>query len=119
MLAYVRNDVDQDPASRRSPGSAALHQKSAADQHGYERQPRGPPPHSFSSGREHLTPHEVERLIEAAGKNRHGHRDATMVLLAYRHGLRASEVTDLRWEQVDLKSAARPAVGGDTRRRHT
>jgi integrase len=29
-------------------------------------------------------------------------RDATMVLVAYRHGLRSSEVVDLRWEQVDL-----------------
>jgi integrase len=47
--------------------------------------------------REHLTPDEVERLIEAAKVNRHGHRDALMVLLAYRHGLRAAEVVDLRW----------------------
>jgi integrase len=39
---------------------------------------------------------EVERLIEAAKRNRHGHRDALMVLLAYRHGLRAAEVVDLR-----------------------
>ena len=47
--------------------------------------------------REHLTPDEVERLIEAAKSNRHGHRDALMVLVAYRHGLRAAEVVDLRW----------------------
>src|SRR6516164_8965077 len=52
--------------------------------------------------REHLTPNEVERLIEAAKTNRYGHRDATMVLVAYRHGLRASELCGLRWEQVDL-----------------
>jgi integrase len=55
--------------------------------------------------REHLTTHEVERLIEAAKKNRHGHRDALMILLAFRHGLRAGEVCDLRWEQVDFKTA--------------
>ena len=55
--------------------------------------------------REHLTPDEVERLIEAAKANRRGHRDALMVLLAYRHGLRAAEVVDLRWEQVDFKTA--------------
>ena len=54
--------------------------------------------------REHLTEAEVERLIEAAKDNRYGHRDATMVLVAFRHGLRASELVDLRWEQVDLKS---------------
>ncbi len=50
--------------------------------------------------REHLTADEVERLIEAAKDNRHGHRDGLMVLLTFRHGLRAAEVCDLRWEQV-------------------
>jgi len=55
--------------------------------------------------REHLTEREVERLIEAAKGNRRGHRDTTMVLLAFRHGLRASELVDLRWEQVDLENA--------------
>src|SRR5262249_10074925 len=53
--------------------------------------------------REHLTEREVERLVEAAKDNRWGHRDSTMVLIAFRHGLRASELVDLRWEQVDLK----------------
>jgi type 1 fimbriae regulatory protein FimB/type 1 fimbriae regulatory protein FimE len=42
------------------------------------------------------------RLMTAARKNRDGHRDATMILLAFRHGLRASELTDLRWDQVDF-----------------
>jgi len=55
--------------------------------------------------REHLTETEVEKLIGAAKGNRHGHRDATMVLVAYRHGLRASEAVDLRWEQLDWNSA--------------
>jgi type 1 fimbriae regulatory protein FimB/type 1 fimbriae regulatory protein FimE len=55
--------------------------------------------------REHLTPSEVEALMEAARDNRYGHRDATMILVAYRHGLRASELCDLQWSQVDLKSA--------------
>jgi integrase len=55
--------------------------------------------------REYLTEHEVERLIAAAKRNRHGHRDAAMVLVAYRHGLRAAEVVDLRWDQVDFKTA--------------
>jgi len=52
--------------------------------------------------REYLTEAEVERLIKAAGKNRHGHRDATMVLVAFRHGLRAAELVRLRWDSVDL-----------------
>jgi len=55
--------------------------------------------------REHLTIDEVERLIEAAKDNRYGHRDALMVLLAFRHGLRAGEVVDLRWDQIDFKTA--------------
>ena len=55
--------------------------------------------------REHLTTAEVERLIEVAGANRAGGRDALMILLAFRHGLRAAEVCDLRWEQVDFKAA--------------
>ena len=55
--------------------------------------------------REHLSIDEVERLIEAARDNRYGHRDALMVLLAFRHGLLAGEVIDLRWDQVDFKAA--------------
>ena len=55
--------------------------------------------------REHLTTAEVEKLIEAAKQNRHGNRDGLMALLAFRHGLRAAEVVDLRWEQVDFATA--------------
>jgi integrase len=55
--------------------------------------------------REYLTDAEVEKLIAAAKNNRWGNRNATMVLLAYRHGLRAVELVDLRWDQVDFKTA--------------
>ena len=55
--------------------------------------------------REHLTPGEVEALIEAAKANRHGRRDATMILIAFRHGLRASELCDLRWDQMEFGAA--------------
>jgi type 1 fimbriae regulatory protein FimB/type 1 fimbriae regulatory protein FimE len=55
--------------------------------------------------REYLTGAEVERLIEVAKGNRHGHRDASMILVAYRHGLRATELTDLRWDQIQFQSA--------------
>ena len=55
--------------------------------------------------REHLTPEEVEILVEAAKKGRHGHRDATAILVAFRHGLRAAELCDLRWDQVDFDGA--------------
>jgi len=46
--------------------------------------------------REYLTPDEVETLLEVVKDNRYGHRDSTMILLAYRHGLRAAELVDLR-----------------------
>ena len=55
--------------------------------------------------REHLTETEIERLIAAAKENRHGRRDATMMLVAYRHGLRAAELVDLRWDQIDFRAA--------------
>jgi type 1 fimbriae regulatory protein FimB/type 1 fimbriae regulatory protein FimE len=56
--------------------------------------------------REYLTPAEVTQLMQAARHvGRHGHRDTTLILLMYRHGLRVSEVARLRWESIDLKTA--------------
>ena len=53
--------------------------------------------------RRYLTEREVERLMDCARKHsRYGHRDATMILVVYRHGLRASEVCDLQWHQIEL-----------------
>jgi type 1 fimbriae regulatory protein FimB/type 1 fimbriae regulatory protein FimE len=53
--------------------------------------------------REYLTADEVKRLINAARDGgRYGHRDATLILIGYRHGLRASEIADLEWPQVEL-----------------
>jgi integrase len=63
------------------------------------------PPNKALRTREYLTEDEVRRLMEAARGNRHGHRDATMVLVAYRHGLRAAEIVDLRWDQTDFQTA--------------
>jgi type 1 fimbriae regulatory protein FimB/type 1 fimbriae regulatory protein FimE len=54
--------------------------------------------------REYLTETEIEKLIGAAKSNRWGHRDATMILVAYRHGLRAAELVDLRWDQIEFNS---------------
>jgi len=52
--------------------------------------------------REHLLKAEVDRLRTAAGAaGRNGHRDSTMILIAYRHGLRSAELVALRWEQID------------------
>jgi integrase len=65
----------------------------------------GRPSNGAYRTREYLTEREIERLLKAAGNNRWGHRDATMILVAYRHGLRASELVDLRWDQVDFSHA--------------
>ena len=56
--------------------------------------------------REYLTPAEVERLIKAARDGRYGDRDATLILIAFRHGLRASEICDLEWSQVEFGRSA-------------
>jgi integrase len=62
-------------------------------------------PNSAYRVREYLTEKEVDRLIEAARKRgRNGGRDAAAILLAYRHGLRASELCSLRWSQIDLRN---------------
>src|SRR5215831_18124764 len=55
--------------------------------------------------REYLTRHEVEKVMDAARKNRYGHRDATMILIAFRHGLRASELVSLHWDQISFEQA--------------
>ena len=66
-----------------------------------------PPPRRRNKdvrSREHLVSDEVDRLITSARSlGRHGHRDATLVLVAFRHGLRVSELVALRWDMVDLK----------------
>jgi type 1 fimbriae regulatory protein FimB/type 1 fimbriae regulatory protein FimE len=54
--------------------------------------------------REYMTEAEVEKLIDTARKRgRNGARDAAAILLAYRHGLRAQELCQLRWSQIDLR----------------
>jgi integrase len=62
-------------------------------------------PNSELRPREHLTEREVEKLIEAARGNRHGARDSTMILIGFRHGLRASELCELQWSDVEFESA--------------
>ena len=55
--------------------------------------------------REYLLPEEVEAMLSVTKKllSRHAHRNCTLILLIYRHGLRLSEVAALRWEQIDFK----------------
>ena len=60
-------------------------------------------PNSVYRTREYLTETEIEKLLDATKGNRYGHRDATMILIAFRHGLRAAELVGLRWDQVDFE----------------
>jgi integrase len=62
-------------------------------------------PNADLRSREYLTEAEVERLTTATKGNRWAHRDATIILVAYRHGLRVSELVDLRWDQVEFRTA--------------
>ncbi|MFA6213241.1 MAG: tyrosine-type recombinase/integrase [Candidatus Obscuribacterales bacterium] len=69
----------------------------------------GPPlkrPNLEKRSREYLTVAEVNKLIKAAKSlGRHGERDSLMILVAYRHALRVTELVDLRWDQFDLNRA--------------
>jgi integrase len=53
----------------------------------------------------YLSETQLTQLIKAARKGRHGQRDAALVLLVARHGLRVTEAVDLRWDQIDLTKA--------------
>jgi integrase len=67
--------------------------------------------------REHLTEREVELLIETTKANRWRQRDSAMILMAFRHGLRASELCELQWSDVEFESGTlhlRRAKGGST-----
>ena len=62
-------------------------------------------PNAARRPREYLSEREIEHLMNIArSRGRYGHRDAAMILLAYRHGLRVAELCALRWDQVDLHS---------------
>src|SRR5438105_15149462 len=64
------------------------------------------PRNASRRSREYLTAEEVEQLLRAARRQgRYKQRNATMILLMYRHGLRVAELVRLRWEMFDLKAA--------------
>ena len=69
-------------------------------------------PNKDLRSREHLTAEEVDQLMASARSvGRHGHRDSTLILVAFRHGLRVSELVALRWDMVDLKQGQCMSVG--------
>ena len=67
-------------------------------------QPPRKPKNRDCRSREYLSQSEINQLRKAArAQGRHGHRDDTLILLMFRHGLRVGEITTLRWDQADLK----------------
>ena len=83
----------------------ALHaERSQRSKMGKSAPPRRITRQAAGQKRDYLTPDEVERLAKAAGAvGRHGHRDATIILIMFRHGLRVSEAAVLHWDDIDLK----------------
>jgi integrase len=63
-------------------------------------------PNAEMRSREYLLPAEIAKLIEAAKEGRWGHRDATLIMVAYRHGLRAKEACELEWSQIEFGRSA-------------
>lgn len=55
--------------------------------------------------RKHLFRNELDRFLEAARRTRNPARDYCMALVAYRHGLRVTELVELRLDQIDLEAA--------------
>jgi integrase len=63
------------------------------------------PTNAERRSREYLTSHEVDQVIAAARKaDRHCCRDAALILLMYRHGLRVAEAVSLRWDAVNFQA---------------
>ncbi len=74
-------------------------------------------PNSELRPREHLTEREMDKLIAAVKGNRWGLRDSAMILVAFRHGLRASELCGLQWSDIEFETGnlhLRRAKGGKT-----
>ena len=93
MESPMSNVVALKPSRHRAP--TTQNGKVTPPKRGYNKDRRS---------REYLKPDEVETLMaSAANLGRHGHRDQTLILLAYRHGLRVSELVSLRWDMLDLK----------------
>jgi type 1 fimbriae regulatory protein FimB/type 1 fimbriae regulatory protein FimE len=96
LISRPRGTAYQRPAPGRPPGGERLARHLAEHAKQHAESPAQPEPR-----REWLTEDEVEAIIKHASNP----RDKLMILLAYRHGLRVTELISLRWQQIDLEAA--------------
>src|SRR5262245_8813603 len=101
--AHIRRSPVAKPRKTMAKSNVALVAPSAANGSVAGNSPPRRRPNIESRDREYLTQAEVDRLIKAAGDNRYAHREATMVHIAFRHGLRPAEAVALRWDSVDFE----------------
>ena len=101
-----RSSAASDRGSRNGNSSMAAHLKLIEPRHENRSVPPIRPANADLRSREYLTQPEVELLIKTAKDGRYGHRDATLILIAFRHGLRAVEICDLEWSQVEFSRSA-------------
>lgn len=78
--------------SRRN-GESRIDELGSATTNAYERR------------KDFLNEAEVARLLHAAKSGRHGAGDRLLMLMVYRHGLRVSEATALRRDDLNLEQA--------------
>nr|WP_261905544.1 tyrosine-type DNA invertase [Escherichia coli]CAH8250718.1 ISKra4 family transposase ISCep1 [Escherichia coli] len=54
--------------------------------------------------RKYLTPHEVSCLLLGASRSRNPERNYCMILMAYRHGFRISELLSIKLSDIDMNT---------------
>lgn len=79
---------------RKKPYAAKAHAKKKSDPYFSNQSP----------SKQTLSSQQVEQMVKVAMRSRHGSRDAALILLAYQHGLKVSELINLKWEHIDFEN---------------